>query len=820
MKPVDLVTGARLSLEWHVVIDALQARAITAQGRRLLAEVGPLPDRGAVERSLTLIEQLRQLRRDGAFPVIGGIEEIDELLVRARKEGALLPLELLQIGRTLDGIDELARSLQRQAEAAPLAAKLVAAVGDHRPLAQAIRRTFDPAGHIVDDASADLAELRRRAARLREEIKSTLGELVTRLDRDQVLQEGYYTLRNDRYVLPVRTDRRSLVDGIVHDTSNSGQTLFVEPQPLVDAGNRLKIAEAAVHDEEQRIVRGLTSRLVERAAQIQADVAAAVLVDSYCARARLGDDLEACPPQISDGSVLDLRQARHPALLLDALEQERHGEKASLVVANDIGLPAGSRVLVLSGPNAGGKTVALKTAGLCALMLRAGLPIPATPASSLTLFDQVYAVVGDQQSIDQHLSTFSAHVLTIDRIIGAVRDGRIKHRSALCLIDEIAQGTEPLQGATLAQSFLEALADLGALVVATTHFDRLKGIALDDARFRNAAVALDPQTLRPTFRLFADTPGASSAFAIAEALGLQQPLIDRARDLAGPQANRLEQQLEALGREREQLGRARQALDEERRRGESERSQLEAERQRLADLERQLKREAREALLGDVRAARRQVAETIAQLQAEKPTLAQADRAAHALKALEEKIEHRLDATAPVSSEPPLSALKLGQRVHVIPLGQDGEVVAIDARGATVQCGPLRTRVERHELTAPRPRAASGLSTRRERKRSKAAAARSTPIGATAAPPQTPRTQDNTLDLRGQRVDEALAACDRFFDQMTLREIDRVFLLHGHGTGVLKNALRAELKLSRYVRRVAAAAEEDGGDAFTVVELN
>ena len=818
MKPTDLFTSARQSLEWHVVIDALQARAVTSQARRLLADLRPLPTRAAVEHALALIEQLRQLRRDGAFPIIGGIEEIEELLVRARKEGALLPLELLQIGRTLDGIDELQRSMQRQAESAPLAAELVASVGDHRPLAQAIRRTFDPAGHIVDDASADLPELRRRAARLREEIKITLGELVTQLDRAEVLQEDYYTLRNDRYVLPVRSDRRSLVNGIVHDTSNSGQTLFVEPQPLVDAGNRLKIAEAAVHDEEQRILRSLTSRLVERAAQIQTDVAAAVLVDSHCARARLADDFEASPPQIVDGNVLDLRQARHPALLLDALQQQRQGERAAPVVANDIGLPAGSRVLVLSGPNAGGKTVALKTAGLCALMLRAGLPIPATPASQLSLFDQVYAVVGDQQSIDQHLSTFSAHVLAIDRIITAVRDSRIKHASALCLIDEIAQGTEPLQGASLAQSFLEALADLGALVIATTHFDRLKGIALDDARFRNAAVALDPQTLRPTFRLFADIPGASSAFAIAEALGLQQPLIDRARDLAGPQANRLEQQLEALGREREQLGRARQALDEERRRGESERSQLEAERQRVADLERQLKREARETLLGDVRAARRQVAETIAQLQSEKPTLARTDRAAHALKALEEKIEQRLDATAPVSSEPALPALKLGQRVHVIPLGQDGEVVELDGDGATVQCGPLRTRVARHELTSPRPTAAAGLSTRRERRRSKAT--RSTPAPGTASAPQTPRTQDNTLDLRGQRVDEAFAACDRFFDQMTLREIDRVFLLHGHGTGALKNALRAELKLNRYVKRVAAAAEEDGGDAFTVVELN
>ncbi|MBN2358630.1 MAG: Smr/MutS family protein [Deltaproteobacteria bacterium] len=812
----NLVASAALSLEWQVVVDALQARAVTSQGRRLLAALGPLPTRTEVERSLALVEELRGLRRSGSFSGVGGIEEVDELLVRASKDGALLPLELLQIGRTLDGIDEVRRNLQSQEDRAPLAWELVAAVGDHRPLARAIERTFDPAGRIVDDASADLPELRRRAARLREEIKATLGELVTRLDRAEVLQEGYYTLRNDRYVLPVRSDRRGQIDGIVHDTSNSGQTLFVEPQPLVDAGNRLKIAEAAVHDEEQRIVRALTARLVERAPQVRADIAAAVAVDSFCARARLAEDLEASPPRIAAGSVLDLRQARHPTLLLHALECAQRAEPVAPVVANDIGLPAGSRVLVLSGPNAGGKTVALKTAGLCALMLRAGLPIPATPASQLSLFEQIFAVVGDQQSIGQHLSTFSAHVLAIDRIIAAVRDGRSRQTSALCLIDEIAQGTEPLQGAALAQSFLEALADLGALVIATTHYDRLKGLALDDARFRNAAVALDPQTLRPTFRLLPDTPGASSAFAIAAALGLQQPLIDRARELAGPQANRLEQQLDALGREREQLGRARAALDDERRRTESLRGQLEAERQRVADLERQLRQEARAELLGEVRSARRQVADTIARLQAGPPTLAQADRAAHALKELEQKVERRLEARAP--GAPPLSEIKIGQRVHVVPLGQEGEVVELDGDGGvTVQCGPLRTRVERGELTAPRPRSSRDRTGRRSRHRGSRSSAAI--VAGDSVETSTPRTDDNTLDLRGQRVEEALASCDRFFDQMTLREIDRVFLLHGHGTGALKAALRAELKLSRYVKRLAPAAEEDGGDAFTVVEL-
>jgi len=806
-------------LEWQVIIVALQRRTVTSMGRELLAGLGPLADRAEVERALASIEELRELKRDDALPRLSGVEAIHDLLTRAEKDGALEAEELMAVGRTLDAIAGAAQALDRVAARAPQVHARCGELGDHLPLARAIGRTFDAQGRIEDHASAELADLRRRTSRLREEIKSRLGELLIDYGRAEVLQETYFTLRGDRYVVPVRSDRRGEVNGLVHDTSQSGQTLFIEPQPLIDLGNRLKIAEAEVQEEERRILRKLTARLVEHCPQLRADLDRVAELDSFIARARLADDLQAEVPQLCDEPLLDLRQARHPSLVLATREAQKADAEPRKMVANDIAIGGEGQVLVVSGPNAGGKTVALKTAGLCALMIRAGLPIPAFGTSRIGLFPAVHAVIGDAQSIDAQLSTFSAHVLAIDRVVHDVTAATAgpSRVPTLCLIDEITQGTDPNQGACLAQAFLEALADQGALAIATTHHQRLKALALDDRRFRNASVVLDPETLRPTFELHLDVPGASSAFAIAAALGVAGPLIDRARALAGPEASRLEVHISQLAEEREKLARARGALEASQAEAEAERLRLESARGALHEREQQLRHEARESLLGDVRRARRDVAEIIAELQRGGRSLPKADAAAHALKAVEARVAARIETGS--EAEPALERVVVGARVLVTRLGQEGEVVSVDRDGGCeVQVGALRTRARVDELAPPRT---SQKQTRKARRREERSSRDEDSSGSfeIAAKRGSPRSSRNTLDLRGQRVEEALENIDRFLDELSLRGDDRAFLLHGHGTGALRRALRAELPASPYAQQVRAADEDEGGDAFTVVEL-
>lgn len=814
--------SAEQVLEWEQITTALEKRAVTVLGKQRARGLCALGDRKAVERSLQTVEQLRVLRRSARLPHLSGVEDIREVLRRAEKEGVLLPAELIAVGRTLDAIARIRSGMADCAAKAPLAHALIAELGDHLPMSRAIAASFDDSGEISDDASADLGQLRRKASNVRVEIKGRLGELLSELEQGGALQDSYYTQRGDRYVVPVRSDRKGEVQGIVHDASNSGQTLFVEPQAMVDLGNRLKIAEAAVREEELRILVRLTTRLVDHATQLREDLEAVAELDSYVARAKLADDLDCEVPAIAPDAVIDLRAARHPTLVLAEREARGRGAAPRAVVANDIGIASGASVLVISGPNAGGKTVGLKTVGLCALMLRAGLPIPASERSTLTLFDHTFAVIGDDQSIAANLSTFSAHVLTIDAVVRSIRERGERRGCSLCLIDEIAQGTDPAQGACMAQAFLEALADLGVMTIATTHFDRLKALALDDPRFRNASVALDPESLAPDFRIHPDVPGASSAFAIAANLGVQASIVDRARALAGPEANRLEGHLADLASERDKLARARTALEVERAEARAQREQLEAERERVRQREQDLKQQARESLLGDVRKARREVAEIIAEVQrgaTGKPR--QADRAAHRLKDLEGEIAQRLDADKTPGGQG-LDAVHEGMAVFVPKLRQEGQVVEVLKGGrCVVQCGGLRTRVRVDELRATSAGKSGGTRTGkgtgvRSRARSKSGVA----VTSASVPRARPlRTTDNTLDLRGQRVDEALDNCTRFFDAKLREQHSHVYLLHGHGTGALRQALRQELPASPYVQDLFPAHEDDGGDAFTVVEL-
>lgn len=779
-------------LGWAQLCAELAGRARTPMGREKCAALLPGDDPDAARARLLRIEEARGLRRfDRELPLADALD-VRPSLQRAQREGALEPGELVQIARLIRATESARRFCFSQADRAPLHFELAQTLSELSPLASELERAFDAAGKLVDTASALLAELRERARGLHRAIKARIEELLGDEGIVPMLRDTYYSVRGDRYVLPVLAEHKSHLPGIVHNASNSGQTLFVEPQQLVELGNQLTIAEAGALEEEQRILAELSGAVGRRAAELSRDVETLAVLDEAAAGARLADDLDAGAPAVgawNDG--FDLRRARHPLLLL----RRRGGQ----VVANDIALPAPASALVVSGPNAGGKTVTITAVGLFALMARAGLPLSAEAGSRIPFYRTVYTAIGDEGDLARDLSTFTAHLTALKWILEAAGPG------TLVLIDEIAADTDPREGAAIAVAALEKLVAAGAQVLITTHLEELKALALADKRFAPASVGFDLATLAPTYALELGKVGASSAVEIARRVGISEEVCARAREILGGGTSAVSQAVELLERERAAAAQARRELEAARAAVQSEKAQLAGERERLRELERATRAGAREELVADLRQRRAQVAQLVAQLQAA-PTMAQAVEAERAVeRAIAE--EDREEAPAPAAEATPLAP---GDRVRHLRLGTEGVVIEVAGDQATVQMGIMKTKVPLDELApSQRPAASAGFRRTREEKMQRAAGARAQPLEVTA-----PR-----LDLRGERVDEALRALDVELDRCLRAGEETLHVLHGHGSGALKAAVREHLQRSPYVARARPAEQHEGGDGVTVATL-
>ncbi|MCA9676634.1 MAG: endonuclease MutS2, partial [Myxococcales bacterium] len=482
---------------------------------------------------------------------------------RVRKAAALDAPELLAVAGTARAVTRLRAHLRQHAEIAPRLAGLGAELADLGHLFHPILEAFDPDGRLVDHASDALGPLRRALAGIRGQLDKRMDTLVGDPRFAPYLQDSFYTQRDDRYVLPVRHDGKGFVKGILHGTSGSGQTLFIEPEEIVDLNNRLKLAECDVLDEERRILAKFSGWVAEEADAIDVGVVVAEVLDVIAASARLADDLVASAPIVDDAPRIGLLHARHPLMLLS----DRR------CVANDITVAAATTLLV-SGPNAGGKTVALKTSGLAALMVRAGLHVPAESGSVMGWFDDVRTDIGDAQSLERDLSTFTGHVLALRTFLTECGAG------TLLLIDEIAVGTDPDQGAALAQAVLEALAARGVTAIVTTHYERLKAMGAVDPRFANASVGYDLQRMAPTFKLHLGTPGSSGALTVARTMGLPGPIVERAQGLLGEAGANVELLLERVADQRRRLEEERALQLDELEALEAERMALRADRDR------------------------------------------------------------------------------------------------------------------------------------------------------------------------------------------------------------------------------------------------
>ncbi len=736
---------------------------------------------------------------NGGHPLpVREFPELGELLERVAADGVASGSELWALIGVLGLAHDLRVYAKVHASAAPDLAAAITSDPSLDRLRERLAACIDSDGAVVDRASPELARARSKVRDARDELKRRLGQLLGRFA--DLLQGQYYTEREGRFVLPVRADAHLRVDGIVLGSSASGSTLFVEPRELTEVGNRLRLAEAEAAREEARVLVELSGEV--KAVRDACEVAffACVAADLCSAATRWADDTASVVLPIADEPRIELRAARHPLLLLTGID----------VVPNDIVLRSG-QALIVSGPNAGGKTVALKTAGLIAWMVRAGLPVPAHPESVVGFFEHVLCDIGDEQSIVRSLSTFSAHIENLHSILSCASP------SCLVLLDEIAAGTDPEEGAALAASVLEELTARGAAVGATTHYERLKELATQHERFANASVSFDFERMAPTFRLILGIPGPSSALAVATRHGLPETVIERAKALLPTQALDRESVLRELSRERTELEALRSQAKSELASASELREQLEAERHAFREqAAREVERDVRDLRVA-VRASRKELEEARARIRNTAVDGAELRELERGVSRVAARValggEFEAQATPDLgANELRGNELRIGQTVRHRSLGATGQIIELCERDQVrLMIGAMKLLVPIRDLSAvpngapaPKvPRASSQYKT----------ATRAKPL------PAAQRTQATTLDLRGERVDEALGRVDTFIDRLLGINEAAGFVLHGHGTGALKSSVREHLRASTYVEHSRAAESDEGGDAFTVFWL-
>jgi DNA mismatch repair protein MutS2 len=779
-------------LEWPRLEAAWQARC-RGRGPRALGVLFA-DTRELTANALAQTREALQLLSNGQALPIGELRDITGSLDRLERGGTLDAPALADIRLILQQARELRRFMGTRRESLPSLWKSAAFDPSLDALEEQLARVVELDGTLRDDASAELKRLRNEINALKDRIIGRLQDVIDK--HGDLLSDNYYTLRDGRYVLPVRRDAHDRLPGIVHGESSSGASIFVEPRSVIEHGNRLKMAEAERTREELRIL-GAASELVhESSAQLRAAERSLHILDVRHAAALLGQAYSGHVPELSGDATISLQNARHPTLVLDG----------AAVVPNDMSIETGHG-LVISGPNAGGKTVVLKTLGLAALMLRAGLPLPAAESSRIGFFDSVLTEMGDEQSTATNLSTFSAHVSHVAQMLA-----RTSPRS-LVLLDELATGTDPGEGAALACALLDAFCAGGAAVAVTTHYEALKAYAESDPRLRSASVGLDAERLTPTFVLLLDVPGASSALHVARRFGLPASVIEHAERLLPEQARTFEQLARSLSEAVSQARSQRDALGAELRTAESKRKQYESLLEQAREQgKRRLARES-DQLLAELRQARTELDQARAELRRK-------DRSSEQLANVKTRLNETAAKLAPGSEvanalqtqEPEEAAalalalkLEVGAKVYVPRLRAEGVVVdAAQKAKLLVAVGAMKLWIERKDLRAP----VLGASETPQVSR----------VHASADEPIV-RSSENTVDLRGLRADDALAMLDSFIDRLYGGSHRVGFVLHGHGTGALRNAVREHLREIPYVRDSRAADEADGGDALTLFFL-
>ena len=784
------------ALEFDKICTLLADAAPTKGAASLALALTPSDDIDEIRRRLGRTSDARRLYDAKGLPPFGSILDLSDACERAEKGAVLTTRELLDVARLFTATRQVAEYFQQNKTFSTLLDEIAERLLPNRHLEDTINRSILAEDMIADEASPLLADLRRKIREANNKIKETLQRYVSG-SYSKVLQDNIITMRNGRYVVPVKAECKNDLKGLIHDTSSSGATIFVEPMAVVEANNELRVLQSKEEHEIERILFELSSLVSASAESLRLNYLNLTDLAFAFACAELSARMKANEAKIVEDHSLSLVKARHP--LIDP----------KTVVPTDIRVGKGYDTLIITGPNTGGKTVALKTVGLFALMTQSGLHIPAEVDSSLCVFDRILVDLGDEQSIEQSLSTFSSHMVNIVKMVEGVT------KDSLCLFDELGAGTDPVEGAALARSIIEEVREAGALCVATTHYTELKTYALETDGVENASCEFDVTTLRPTYRLLIGVPGKSNAFAISEKLGLSKKVIMRAESHVNGDHHRFEALLGQLEEKRIAAERALEDAERLKQEYKTLKEGAEAELQKkFADAKRKAEDDRRhaESILASAKATSEFVLSQLEKAKKAEEAGKLSDRFDETRRAIRKAIRESDERINPVEERGNKGyvlprALKKGDRVLLVSLGSEGTVLDLpDSSGhVLVQAGILKTRVPLSDLQLVETESTVEIGGKRRPassfKRASASDFR------------------DEIDLRGLLGDEAWSRVDKYFDEALMTGFRKLRLIHGKGTGALKKALWERLKHDRRVAsfRLAEYGEGDGG--VTVVEL-
>ncbi len=785
-----------ITLELHKVLESLANEAANERTKQLARSLVPDHDLQRVRNELQKTEDAFSLSVRFGTPPFYSFDDVCAA-VRRTTSGARISLrELLEIARLLRQISALDDWYAHCDRLESSLSDLFSRLQPDAYLADLLERSIESDERLSDAASPALGTIRRKIAQAGQRLREKLEKMVKSPTMQTYLQESIVTIRDGRYVLPIKAEHRGDVAGLIHDTSATGQTYFIEPMAIVDANNDIRLLEAQEQEEIERIIERLCTACSKAAPALLSGYEITAELNLYFAKANLGAKQKGCIPQMTDNGSIVLNKARHP--LIDP----KTVVPISLTLGNDY------RALIITGPNTGGKTVALKTVGLLSSMAMCGLMIPAADGSILSVFDRILADIGDRQSIEQNLSTFSAHTLQDISILERADD------RTLVLIDELGSGTDPVEGAALAVAMIERLKDQGATLMITTHYQELKRYAIETHDVENASCEFDLETLRPTYRLLIGSPGKSNAFAISQSLGMPEDVIAHAKQLVSTENTRFEAAVDELERARIKL--------------EEQTAELERLRNDAAAHEKALREETeqmeqrRNAELDHIRAQARQIIEQtmtesaalldeLRALKKEKDKADFADRISAAKQKSRQTIDGLYEQSEPQIAERAYQLprpLKIGDVVCITKMGKSGTVIALpDDKGVVpVQIGAMKTRVPLETLRLEK---SADHTQKKQPKRNAVITSKA----------QMTRKASLELDIRGCTVDEGTMMVDQFIDGAVMSGLHCVTIIHGKGTGVLRRAIHEHLRKMKHVKEFRLGLYGEGEDGVTIVTL-
>ena len=784
------------TLELHKVLEMLASCTSNETTKKMALEIEPCCDCEEVKREISKVSQAFELSVRFGTPPFSALKDVNGHLRRAKSGGRLSLKDLLEILSVLKQIRDLSSWYKHCEDTETDLDYLFNNLIPDDMLLQRLETSIVSEEELSDGASSELASIRRKIRQTGSKLRSTLDKMVKSSSMQKCLQESVITMRDGRYVLPVKSEYKGAVPGLVHDTSSTGQTYFIEPMSIVECNNDIRILESQEQEEIDRIIRALTAECAMRADSISEGWRVCTILNLYFAKSEFAARIKATAPVISDDGVIELKKARHP--LIDP----------GRVVPVDISIGEDYNALIITGPNTGGKTVSLKTTGLLTLMTMCGLLIPVADGSRISVFDNILVDIGDNQSIEMNLSTFSSHINQVIDIIGKA------DKRSLVLLDELGSGTDPVEGAALAVSVIERLKSAGAKLMVTTHYQELKIYAIESEDTQNASCEFDIETLRPTYKLVMGSPGKSNAFAICQSLGMPSDVIEEAKTLVSTENMRFEMVIEKLEAARAELDKQNAELNRLRREAKENSEKLQKELAELEDMKEKELDKARSISMNIIENTKVKSNELLDELQSIKKQKSKAkfeSMVSDAERLSKKSLNNMYDNANPVVKKKQNDnyklprALKTGDYVFIPSMNKNGTVVSNqDQKGFVfVQAGIMKMKMNISDL-----RLAEKQTQNNQNK------AKFTPKKNTAS-----RQVQQELDIRGFAADEGVMELEMFINHAVMTGLSLVTVIHGKGTGVLRSAVHARLKKMPVVKSFRLGVYGEGEDGVTIVEL-